>query len=143
MNNRKRRASRSVLLPWERRRALWSSLFAPRRFRATLGVLLLGLLVGFAYELAADRSKLRATRATIAETQRAVAQFRSEVGRCPRSTVELLHPPKTGARYLSDTPIDGWGRELVVRCPSQKDAHAADVISAGPSGSFLEDDNIY
>ena len=91
-----------------------------------------------ALQVADARARVRATRAGIAEVQRAVTAFRAEMGRCPRSTTELVHPPRVGARYLLEVPIDGWGRELYVRCPSPHDPNAAEVVSAGPSGSFSE-----
>jgi hypothetical protein len=138
----KKNAQRTVLLPWEGRRAWLSELRSGRR----IGALLLGLAVlGFvvwAFAEADTRARIRTTRAAIGETRRAVIAFRSEIGRCPRSVVELVHPPKSGARYVEDTPIDGWGRELLIRCPGRLDPTAADVISAGPSGSFAVDDNI-
>jgi hypothetical protein len=131
-----------VLLPWERRSALLGDLLTGRRWRSlALSALLLGLVVA-AFRVADRRTKIRSTRAAIAEVQRAVAAFRAELGRCPRSTTELVHPPRAAARYLSEMPTDGWGRELYVRCPAPHDPHAALVISAGPSGSFAEDDHV-
>jgi len=85
---------------------------------------------------------VRSTRAGIAEVKRAVAAFRTELGRCPRSKTELAHPPRAGAQYLIDIPTDGWGNELLVRCPDPHDPGAVEVISAGPSGSFSEDDHV-
>ena len=138
----KKSAPRTVLLPWEGRRAWLAELRSGRR----IGAVLLGLgAVGFvvwAFAEADTRARIRTTRAAIGETRRAVIAFRSEIGRCPRSVVELVHPPKSGARYVEDTPIDGWSRELMIRCPGRLDPGAADVISAGPSGSFSVDDNI-
>jgi hypothetical protein len=142
MSAKKKRSSRNVTLPWERRRARVLGMFSARRFRPLLWV---GLVVGlgaWALSVADRRARLRTTRAGIAEVQRAVTVFRAEVGRCPRSTVELVHPPKSSARYLSELPNDGWGRELYVRCPGRSDPDSAEVVSAGPSGSFLVDDNI-
>lgn len=138
----KKSAPRTVLLPWEGRRAWLGELRSGRR----IGALLLGLavagIVAWAFAEADTRARIRSTRAVIGETRRAVIAFRTEIGRCPRSVVELVHPPKSGARYVEDTPIDGWGRELMIRCPGRLDPSAADVISAGPSGSFSVDDNI-
>lgn len=138
----KKSAPRTVLLPWEGRRAWLAELRSGRR----IGALLLGLafvgLVVWAFAEADARARTRSTRAAIGETRRAVIAFRSEIGRCPRSVVELVHPPKSGARYVEDTPVDGWGHELMIRCPGRLDPSAADVISAGPSGSFANDDNV-
>jgi hypothetical protein len=142
MGAAKKSPTRTVLLPWEGRRAWLSELRSGRR----IGALLLGLsltgLVTWAFAEADSRAKVRSTRAAISETRRAVLAFRAEIGRCPRSVVELVHPPKSGTRYVDDTPMDGWGRELLIRCPGRLDPTAADVISAGPSGSFTTDDNI-
>jgi hypothetical protein len=131
-----------VLLPWERRRALLAGVFSRKRWRALLLLSCVGLFVAAAWQAADERARVRATRAGIAEVQRAVSAFRAEMGRCPHSKTELVHPPRGGARYLTEVPNDGWGHELFVRCPSPYDPSAAEVISAGPSGSFSVDDNI-
>lgn len=132
-----------MLLPWERRRRFLDELLSGRRWRGTLALLALGTLVVAAFRVADERARVRTTRATMAEVHRAVSTFRAEVGRCPRSTLELVHPPRTGARYLDQSPVDGWGHPLYVRCPSRYEPSWAEVISAGPSGSFLVDDNVY
>ena len=140
--NRRRLRNRSILLPWERRSAFVTQL----GFRRRLGTVLISALVlgvcSIAYHAADQRSRVRGTRAAIAEAQRAVGAFVAELGRCPHSTVELMHPPKSGARYLNEMPVDGWGRRLYIRCPGPSAAQAAEVISAGPGGSFLDDDPI-
>jgi hypothetical protein len=56
---------------------------------------------------------------------------------------ELVHPPRSGVRYLDEEPLDAWGQPLWVRCPGRYDEDDADVVSAGPSGNFLNDDNIW
>jgi len=132
-----------VLLPWERRNAWLSELASGRRWRALLLVLGAAAVLLTLYQAARRRERVRLTRAAIAEVQRAVALFRAEVGRCPRSTVELVHPPRAAAQYLTVLPDDGWGRQLLVRCPGREDRNSAEVVSAGPSGSFSADDNIY
>jgi type II secretory pathway pseudopilin PulG len=142
MGRGKKSAPRTVLLPWEGRRAWLAELRSGRRIGAMLLGLALAGLVVWAFAEADARARVRTTRAAIGETRRAVIAFRSEIGRCPRSVVELVHPPKSGARYVEDTPVDGWGRELMIRCPGRLDPSAADVISAGPSGSFAIDDNV-
>jgi hypothetical protein len=139
---KKKKSARTVLLPWERRRAWFSELRSGRRWRIVSGALLLALIALSAWEVADRRARMRTTRASIAEVQRAVAAFRAEMGRCPRSKTELVHPPRSGARYLDEIPRDGWGRELLIRCPSARDPNSAEVISAGPSGSFSSDDQI-
>lgn len=136
------RRSGSVLLPWERRRAWLSSLLTLRRWRGFLLFALFALGGAAAWKAADRRARVRITRVSIAEVQRAVSAFRAEMGRCPRSKAELVHPPRGGAHYLSEVPADGWGHELYVRCPSPHDPNRAEVVSAGPSGSFSVDDNI-
>lgn len=132
----------NVLLPWERHRAVTAGLFSLRRWRALGSWCLLGVILFAAFRVADARARVRVTRANIAEVGRAVAAFRAEMGRCPRNETELVHPPRGGARYLSEVPTDGWGRELYVRCPSPVDPSSAEVVSAGPSGSFSVDDNV-
>lgn len=136
------RPQRTVYLPWEQRYSWVAELASGRIWRPlSLAAFLIGG-VWLVWSEADHRSRVRVTRAAIAEVQRAVAAFRAEVGRCPRSTVELVHPPKASARYLNELPNDGWGRALYVRCPHRHDPSTAEVISAGPGGSFLDDDNI-
>lgn len=137
------RKRREIALPWEQRGRWLGRLVAGSRIRA--GLLALGVLTvaGLLYRSADHRSRVRETRVAIVSVRRAIDQFRADHGRCPRSTTELQHPPRTGTRYLRRTPKDGWGRELHVACPGQADPDDADVISAGPSGSFHEHDNIY
>lgn len=137
-----RKRSRGIALPWERRGAWLRDLFAGPRWKVGLLVLLLCLAGWGVFRASVRQAELRATRASIAETRRAIEAFRSEVGRCPRSVGELIDPPRPGRRYLREAPIDGWGRQLYVRCPGRNDPRGADVISAGPSGSFFLDDNV-
>ena len=142
MSSKRKRSGSSVLLPWERKRAFLSELRSGRRWRALLFSFGGVLLIVAAFRVGDQRARVRQTRAGIAEVQRAIAAFRAEMGRCPRSKTELLHPPRAGARYLDEVPNDGWGRELYIRCPSPFEANEAHVMSAGPSGSFADDDNI-
>jgi len=103
-------------------------------------LLVLGLTLGFT-RYAQHRVRMRDTRVAIAQVKQAIDQFRTDVGRCPVSDTELLHPPLSQKRYLDSMRKDGWGRSLTIRCPGHFDEEA-EVISAGPSGSFLKDDNI-
>jgi hypothetical protein len=139
---RTRKSGQSVLLPWERRRAFFTGLFSMRRWGSLTLACALGLLLLAAWRVAERQTRLRTTRASIAEVERAIDAFRAEMGRCPRNETELVHPPRGAARYLSEVPRDGWGHELYVRCPSPVDPNAAEVVSAGPSGSFSNDDNV-
>ncbi|HEX4353634.1 MAG TPA: type II secretion system protein GspG [Polyangiales bacterium] len=142
MSSHRRLRSRPILLPWERRSA-WVAQVAFRR--RMIAALIASVALGvcwFAYRSADDRARTRATRAAIAEAHRAVTAFVAELGRCPHSTVELMHPPKAGAHYLNELPVDGWGRPLYIRCPGRTPDDAAEVFSAGPRGSFLLDEHI-
>jgi hypothetical protein len=101
------------------------------------------VLVGWAgTALAIEEHDIDATRQTIDDVHRAIDAFRLDYGRCPTTMRELVHPPRTGAYYLEDEPVDAWGNRLWVRCPARYDAEGADVVSAGPSGNFLDADNV-
>ena len=130
-----------VSLPWERRGGRWRTALRNTRWQALLGfVVLVVLTIGFA-RYARHRIRVRDTQVAIAQVKQAIDRFRADVGRCPRSNTELLHPPLSQKHYLDSMPKDGWGRPLSIRCPGHFEEEA-DVISAGPSGSLLKDDNI-
>lgn len=139
---RNRRFGRGVALPWERRGAWIRELLAGRRWKVLLGAAAVAAVLLMVASSAEHRERVQETRAAIAEIKRAVSAFRADNGRCPHSLYELMHPPRSGARYLQRTPVDGWGRAFWVRCPGRYDPDGVDVVSAGPSGSFLVDDNI-
>lgn len=103
-------------------------------------LLLVVLSVGFT-RYARRRVQVRDTRVAVAQVKQAIDQFRADVGRCPSSETELLHPPLSQKHYLDSMPKDGWGRSLTIRCPGYFEEQA-EVISAGPSGSLSKDDNI-
>jgi type II secretory pathway pseudopilin PulG len=132
----------TIRLPWERESRWLGDLVSGRRWWMILASGLLAAFVVVSYRAADERARTRATRAAIAEARRAVAAFVAELGRCPHSVVELVHPPKAGAHYLNELPVDGWGRPLYVRCPGSTSGDVAEVISAGPSGSFMQDDHV-
>ncbi len=111
-----------------------------RRLLLFLALLGLSLLLG---REARGYLRLRATRSAIARTRHAIDRFRIEIGRCPRSEVELVHPPRPLSLELREMPRDGWGRSLWIACPGRLDPDEPDVVSAGPSGDFLADDNVY
>jgi len=103
-------------------------------------LVLVALAAGFT-KYARQQVRVRNTRVAIAQVKQAVDRFRSDVGRCPNSDAELLRPPLSQKHYLDSIPSDGWGRSLSIRCPGYFEDEA-EVISAGPSGSLLKDDNI-
>jgi type II secretory pathway pseudopilin PulG len=128
-------------LPWERRGGRWRGIVKDTRWQALVGIALLVLLtIGFT-RYARYRVRVRDTQVAIAQVKQAIDRFRADVGRCPRSDTELLHPPLSQKHYLDSIPRDGWGRPLSIDCPGYFEEEA-EVISAGPSGSLLKDDNI-
>lgn len=137
----RRRKRERISLPWERRGGRLRGVLSNTRWQAVLGsVLMVAILFGFA-RYAKHRVRTRDTQVAIAQVKQALDRFRTDVGRCPSSNTELLHPPLSQKHYLDAMPTDGWGRPLHIRCPGHFEDEA-DVISAGPSGSLLEDDNI-
>lgn len=141
---KRRPARRTLALPWERKGTWLRDLVTGRRWKAALlAVLATLILVGVA-RAADQRHRERETRAAITEIKRGIAAFRADLGRCPTNLYELLHPPRTGSqRYLRHIPVDGWGQAFWVRCPGRYDPGGADVVSAGPSGNLLYDDNLH
>ena len=73
---------------------------------------------------------LRATRATLTTTSRAVTAYRADhAGKCPASLSDLV-----AGGYTRDIPIDAWGRPLRLTCPGRRDAASFEVSSDGPDG---------
>jgi len=130
-----------VSLPWERRGGRWRGLIHNTRWQALLGLAAMVILVMGFTRYARHRVQVRDTRVAIAQVRQAIDRFQADVGRCPGSNAELLHPPLSQKHYLDTMPKDGWGRSLSIRCPGYFQEEA-EVISAGPSGSLLKDDNI-
>lgn len=130
-----------VALPWERPQRPWRRLLRAAHIRSLLAWALLAGLAFGVYEYALRTRLERDTTVAIAQTQQAIAQFRMDTGRCPDSASELVHPPISHKRYLRAVPRDAWNRPLRIQCPGYFEDEA-DVISAGPSGSLLTDDNI-
>lgn len=139
---RRRLTISSLALPWERQGSWTRELISPARFRLAIGLVVAAVVAWGIFVSVAEREKARRTREVIAETRRALAQFREDMGRCPHVLRELVSPARAGARYLREEPVDGWGNPLWVRCPGRYDPDGVDVVSAGPSGNFLVDDNI-
>ncbi len=134
---------RALTMPWRARGALLRELVFGRHLRH-LPWIVLSILALFGLVFSAHRRvEVRQTRVAIDRAHRALTAFRLDFGRCPSSMTELVHPPRSGVRYLDEEPLDAWGHPLFVRCPGRYDADDADVVSAGPSGNFLIDDNIW
>jgi hypothetical protein len=138
-----RERTSQVTLPWEPRVGLLRDLLSGRRVRLVPVVVGVLLLLGFVAQHAAAERDVERTRDVIDRTHRAIARFRADMGRCPSTIRELVHPPRTGAHYLEHEPLDAWGRPLWVRCPGRYDPDGEDVVSAGPSGSFLNDTTVW
>ena len=137
----RRRQKERISLPWEKRRGRWSTAIRNPRWQAWIGgALLVVAAVTFA-RYARHRVRVRDTKVAIAHLKDAIERFRADMGRCPSSDTELLHPPRSQTHYLDAMPMDGWGRPFTVRCPGYFRSEA-EVVSAGPSGSLLQDDNI-
>ncbi len=138
----RRPATSSLALPWERRGTRIRELLSGGRWRVLLALVLAAAAGYGIWQSVEARAKVRQTRAVITEVRRAVAQFRQDFGRCPYSLRELVQPSRAGTRYLQEMPEDAWGNPLWVRCPGRYDPDGLYVVSAGPSGNFLVDDNI-
>ncbi len=137
-----RRKTGAVALPWEKP-GTWRQLVGGSRWRVAVAA---GLFVAAALGLARyskDRHADRETRLVVGEVRHAASLFRVHTGRCPTSIDELVHPPRSAPRFLRRPPTDAWGRLLFLRCPGRFDPDSVDVVSAGPSGSFFVDDNVF
>lgn len=135
-----KRAAR-LALPWEREKRPLRVFMSRQRFLPVIALAVVLALVFTAYYLGGRRADVQATRAMLAEVEGATRAFIADLGRCPEDASELVHPPKSGTQYLSQPPLDAWGNAPHLRC--QPGEHAEiEVLSAGPSGSFLDDDNV-
>ena len=138
---RRRQKQSSVRLPWEDRRGIRRFL-ERSRLSVVFGLAVFGLLAFLVTRAAANRHRRSETRATIGQIHRAVARFRADQGRCPRTMTEMLHPPRGRMTYLHGEPRDAWGNAILLTCPAPDDPDTQEVVSAGPLGDFLVDDNI-
>ena len=133
--------SARLALPWERAHRPLQLYISRRKF---LPLIALALLLGLSfatYHLGGRRADVHATRAMLGEVESATRAFIADLGRCPEDANELVHPPKSGVQYLSQPPLDAWGNAPHLRCVPGEHAEI-EVLSAGPSGSFLDDDNV-
>jgi len=118
-----------VFFPWERRRGLFGVL-GRARVRLVAAVTVGLLLIVFVRSREERAAGVRATRAAITTTHRAVASYRADhAGACPRELGELV----TGG-YAREVPLDAWGRPLRLTCPGRNDPRGFDVVSDGPDG---------
>ena len=138
----KLRSRPTLLLPWEHRSRWLQHTLTGSRVRIAVTISLIFVTILALFSLVQQHVRRRASRVAIDEVHRAIAAFRQDTHRCPVDVDELIKPPLPGRRYLQQAPRDGWGHPLYVRCPGRFDDDQPDVISAGPSGSFLVDDNM-
>lgn len=118
-----------VFFPWERRRGLFGMLGRARVRLIAAGIVVLVFVVWIRSreERAAG---VRATRATITTTSRAVLAYRADHGgTCPKELRELV-----SGGYMRDVPLDAWGAPLELTCPSRRDPTGFEVASRGQDG---------
>jgi general secretion pathway protein G len=141
MRRTRSRESR-ILFPWERRGTLLARL-SRRHARLVLAAAVVLLGAWALLRVESRRRAVHATRASIANVMRAVEAFRADhEGRCPAGAAQLVAPTDGHEPYLARAPRDGWGRALRIACPGRLHPASADVTSAGPSGSFEDQDQI-
>jgi general secretion pathway protein G len=102
------------------------------RARARQALLAIGVVAVFVALRSRERDagEVRATRATITTTIKAVAAWRADHDRgCPATLADLV-----SGGYLHHVPRDAWGHPLRVACPGRKDPKGFDVSSDGPDG---------
>ncbi|QQR89516.1 MAG: hypothetical protein IPJ88_15145 [Myxococcales bacterium] len=139
-----RRHKERIALPWEGQLVRLGDLLGGRRLRVLLMFCLIGATVIFLSHHIEERSRIRTTWAVIHQVEQALYSYRIEQERCPPSILDLIGKEQDNEFGLRAIPRDGWGRELKIVCPNKEnDAGGIVVMSAGPSGSFLVNDNLY
>jgi general secretion pathway protein G len=85
----------------------------------------------------ADKAKVEATKAMIAQVSQALDMYKLEFNRYPARLDDLLMPPPDidpkkwpPGGFLKRSPRDGWDREFIYRVPGTK-GQPFDVISLG------------
>jgi general secretion pathway protein G len=88
----------------------------------------------------ADRAKVEATKAMIAQVSQALDMFKLDQNRYPIRLDDLMTQPSDVAPnkwppggYLKKFPRDGWDREFIYRIPGTK-GQPFDVVSLGEDG---------
>jgi len=139
----RRHRPRTVSLPWEARRRWLRELASRRGSRLVVTLALLIFVTHSIWKIQDRHQRTRQTYLRMMELRWALELFQAKLGRCPQSISELIHPPHPSLPELHNVPRDGWGRTFHIKCPGRLNAPRADVISAGPSGSFLSADILY
>jgi len=120
---------RTWFFPWEGRGGL-RGVLGRARIRAALWIIGALAIVVFLRRYEERKAAVRATRATIGDTSRALLAYRADhSGACPREMNELVR-----SGYVRDQPADAWGRPLRLRCPGRKDEKGFELWSDGPDG---------
>ena len=109
-------------------------------------MVIIGLLAGFVaprYFAQVGKSQVKVAKAQIDALDKALDEFRLDMGRYP-TTEEglnaLITPPANvrswdGPYLKKGLPIDPWGHPYVYRFPGQFNAGSPDVISYGLDGN--------
>jgi hypothetical protein len=131
---------RQLVFHWERTAPAFA--WISRRRAGAFGLFAACFLVAWTIWSVDDRRRrTNATRAAIRSVMLAADAFRADHGRCPTSIDELVTPPEVAgvtSRYLSSVRLDGWDRPLRMTCPGGKHPGSVDVVSGGPTGTFLD-----
>jgi general secretion pathway protein G len=106
-------------------------------------VVIIGLLAGFVaprYFSQVGKSEVNVAKAQLDALEKALDQYRLDVGRYPDQELGLkalvtkpANEPKWSGPYLrKDIPLDPWGRVYVYKCPGEKGDY--DLLSFGKDG---------
>jgi general secretion pathway protein G len=124
-----KRSEPRVFFPWEKRSGLRSLVQRGRVRQALVLVAAAGCFL-LLHTRERDAADVRATRAEITTTDRAIAAWRADHDRaCPASLADVV-----SGGYLHSVPRDAWGHPLRVTCPGRTDPAGFDVSSDGPDG---------
>src|SRR6185295_7731041 len=106
-------------------------------------VVIIGLLAGFVaprYFGQVGKSEVATARAQIDALEKALDQYRLDVGRYPSTELGLkallekpASEPKWNGPYLrKEVPLDPWGKPYAYKIPGEK--HEFDIVSYGKDG---------
>ncbi len=124
-----RQAERRVFFPWEERGGVIGAI-GRRRARFALLAGLLTVAIVAIYANGERAAAIRATRASLTTTERALTAYRADhAGSCPRTVGDLV--PQG---YMRTEPVDAWGHPLRLECPGRRDPRGFDLSSDGPDG---------
>ena len=84
-------------------------------------------------------AQIASTRAQLDEITSAWSSYTFAVGRCPQTVDDLVAPPG-GEPFLAKAPVDPWGNAYATMPGT--DGAATQIVSAGPDGELLTEDDI-